>query len=305
MSDTFCVMPWLGKEIYQTGRVGHCCWLSPQYDIDLIRSELNAGIKTSACTKCWHAESQGKTSRRQQKNTLADVMYDLNIENLQQMCAEYDPTMYQITTSNVCNAACIMCNSDWSSRWESLLGKAHKRTITEQSLAEINFDTAKYVELLGGETLLESSNIEILQRLNSDCTVSLITNGSIELTPTLNQALKKFKNLIICFSIDGTERQYEYQRWPLKWDTMLLNLEKFKELNCDISVNFTLTNILLPYKQKTIDWFTSKNLNYFITEVTDPWYFSPDTPVNERTIQELDKQDSLKGINRRDFGILY
>lgn len=47
MSDTFCVMPWLGKEIYQNGRVGHCCWLSPQYDIDLIRSELNAGIKTS------------------------------------------------------------------------------------------------------------------------------------------------------------------------------------------------------------------------------------------------------------------
>lgn len=305
MEKTFCVMPWLGKEIYQNGKVGHCCWLSKDYDIDLVRKELGNGVKTSACAKCWHAEAQGQTSRRQQQNILADTLYDLNLENIQKMCTVYNPTIYQISTSNVCNAACIMCNATYSSRWESLSGTTRKRVISDDAINEIDFDNAMYVELLGGETLLESKNIEILEKLNSNCTVSLITNGSVELTNRMLSVLSKFKRLIICLSIDGTERIFEYQRWPLKWDTLLLNLEKFRKLKCDLSVNFTLTNILLPYKQQTIDWFNSQELNYFITEATGPHYFSPNSPITEETIRELDRQDRLKGINRRDFGIEY
>ena len=304
MKDTFCVMPWLGKEIYQNGVVGHCCWLSPKYNIDTVRQELASGIQSSACAKCWAAESNGETSRRQQKNILADTLYDLSIENIQQQCTEYTPTIYQITTSNVCNAACIMCSGAWSSRWETLLGKAKKRTITDDMLDQIDFDTARYVELLGGETLLESKNIEILSRLNSDCVVSIITNGSIELSDQLYTVLKKFKQLIICVSIDGTGRVFEYQRWPLKWDTLLENLEKYRQLQCWLSVNFTLTNVLLPYKQQTIDWFNSENLPYSITVVETPSYFSPSNPVTEETIRELDRQDRMKGIDRRDYGIL-
>lgn len=303
MKDTFCVMPWLGKEIYQNGLVGHCCWLSPEYDIDVVRQDLTAGVQSSACARCWAAESKGESSRRQQKNVLADILYDLSIENIQQQCTEYTPTIYQVTTSNVCNAACIMCSDTWSSKWETLLGKAKKRTITDDMLDEIDFDTARFVELLGGETLLERKNIELLERLNSDCTVSLITNGSIELSDRMYTVLKKFKKLIICVSIDGTERVFEYQRWPLKWDVLLENLEKFKQLQCELSVNFTLTNVLLPYKQQTIDWFESQNLNYSITEVERPSFFSPRNPITEETIRELDRQDQFKGINRRDYGI--
>jgi len=303
MSDTFCVMPWLAKEIYPRGRIGHCCWLPQDYDIDLIRTEISNGIKTSACQKCWNSEDLGQTSRRQQQNILADTLYDLDIENLKKICTHYQPTIYQITTSNVCNAACIMCSPNYSSMWESLDGIAHKRTIGDELLNEIDFDTAKYVELLGGETLLESKNIEILERLNKDCTVSIITNGSIELTEDLLTVLKKFKKLILCLSIDGIESRYEYQRWPLKWDKLLVNLEKFKSIGCDISVHFALTNVLLPYKQETLDWFEKNNLNWFISEVTQPACFNPRTPINEQTIQELDRQDMLKGIRRQDYGI--
>ena len=83
---------------------------------------------------------------------------------------------------------------------------------------------------------------------------------------------------------------------------MLENLEKFKQLNCELSVSYTLTNVNLPYKQQTIDWFTSQNLEYIINEVTWPQCLNPNKPINEKTIQELDRQDALKGIDRRDYG---
>ena len=40
----------------------------------------------------------------------------------------------------------------------------------------------------------------------------------------------KLKNLNICISIDGIGKQFEYIRYPLKWDTLLNNLKFFSAL---------------------------------------------------------------------------
>jgi len=302
LSKTFCVQPWLGKELGFVGRPDTvCCWLPKNHDLEQIRHDLVNNVKSSDCAKCWRAEANGQQSRRTQQNMLADTIYNLSIENIQSMCERdgYDPTIYQITTSNVCNGACIMCGPEDSSKWQSLLKQYDKREIEN---IDINFDTAKYVELLGGEPLLEQKNIEILKKLNRNCVVSFITNGSIDMKQELIDLLSEFKKIIICMSIDGIGPVFEYQRWPLKWSKLLENLSKFKKLGCDLSVSYTITNVNLPYKQETIDWFESQNLKYIINECNRPHYFAITAPISEETIQELDRQDSFKGIDRRDYG---
>jgi len=306
-------MPWLGKDLFNTGENKICCWLEQSYDIDQIRYDLLNDVKSSACSKCWRAEAQGQQSRRQQQNTLADVLYDMTIENLQLMCdttkgireqlmsgpTNYNPTMYQINSSNVCNGACIMCGPEASSKWQSLLKDHNKRVVHD---IDIDFATAKYVEFVGGEPLLEQKYVDILEKLNRDCVVSIVTNGSVDIKPQLLNLLKEFKNLVICMSIDGVGPIFEYQRWPLKWNKLQENLANFKQLDCNLSVSYTLTNINLPYKQQTIDWFDSQGLPYIINECIFPKHFAASAPISEKTIQELDRQDALKGIDRRDYG---
>ena len=300
IEPTFCIQPWLSKEITPS-RTKVCCWLPEEHDLEQIRHDLLNDINSKDCDKCWRAEANGEQSRRLQQNMLADTLYNMSVESLRDMCKTdgYKPTIYQINTSNTCNGACIMCGPNASSKWQSLYKDFNKKEIDN---IDINFDTAKYVELLGGEPLLEQKNIEILKKLNKECTVSFVTNGSIDIKQELIDLLSKFKKSIICISIDGVGSIYEYQRWPLKWTKLLENLDKFKKLQCDLSVSYTLTNINLPYKQETIDWFNEQELDYIINEVSWPECFNPSNPISEETIRELDRQDALKGIDRRDYG---
>lgn len=319
MADVFCIQPWLGKETKLTNgkKYKECCWLSKDYDIDQVRKDLTQGIKTSACQRCWDAESNDLISRRQQQNLLADTLYNLSIENLQKLCIEqgYAPTIYQINTGNKCNGACIMCGPKASSKWQSLLKQHSPHTelpydhefdldFDNAKFVDfgLDFDNAKFVEFLGGEPLLEKKVIPILEKLNKDCCISFVTNGSISIDKKLLDLLRKFNKLIICLSIDGIGPVFEYHRWPLKWNKLLENLEQFRSLECDLSVSYTLTNINLPYYDETISWFKSQNLKYLINKVRHPEYFDPDNPISKKTISALDKQDLLKGINRKDYG---
>jgi len=313
MSKTFCVQPWLGKDLpspfldksqYDNSSFRYCCWMTYDYDIEKVRQDLLDGVPNSACSKCWQAEQRGESSQRQIRNTLADNLYDLNIDNLKAMVSKqgYTPTIYQVPTSNLCNGACIMCSGALSTKWQSIdkENKEYKYEILED--IQIEYDTAKFVEFVGGEPLLEQRNIEILEQLNPDCVISLVTNGSVEINKKLLQVLAKFKRVIICLSIDGIEQVFEYQRWPLQWNKLLENLTKFRDLQCDISVSYTSTNVNLPYKQQTIDWITQQGLPYIVNDARYPSYFNPSTPIGVETISELDRQDKLKGIDRRDYG---
>jgi len=302
LSDTFCVQPWLSKELGFDGMPNNvCCWLPKNHDLEQIRSDLLNSVKSNDCAKCWRAEANGEQSRRLQQNMLADTIYDLSIQNIQIMCERdgYNPTIYQVGTSNLCNGACIMCNGDYSTKWQSLNRKPNYKVIDD---VQIHYDTAKFVEFVGGEPILEQRNIEILEQLNPECVISLVTNGSVELNKELLQILAKFKRVIVCLSIDGVGPVFEYHRWPLKWNKLLENLTRFRSLKCDLSVSYTLTNVNLPYKQETIDWLNKQQLPYMLNEVAHPVYFAVTAPISEETIQELDRQDALKGIDRRDYG---
>ena len=306
MSDTFCVMPWYGLEIGKKN--SNCCWLVSNHDIDEVKKDLLNGVKSKWCTKCWKAEENGNVSRRLQQNVLLDVLTDKSIETLENDVKENKNKIlwYSVHTSNKCNSACVTCGPDSSSKWNSLL-KTNAKTRTLNNIdSNLDYKQAKFIEFLGGEPLLENKNLEILKKLlshgNSKCVISIVTNGSILLSKKYINVLSQFKKVIICLSIDGIGSVFEYMRWPLKWDLLLQNLELFRSKNFEISVSYTLSNVNLPFKEETINWFENEKLPYIINNVVYPWYFSPDTSINNKITQQiLNDQDKLKGISRFNF----
>jgi hypothetical protein len=281
--DTFCVLPWYGLELPWKSP---CCLLPKNADIDQVKQDLLAGIKTPACSKCWTIESQGNKSKRQLENEFLDYKLDRDLESIKKDCVttEISPLMYQIQTSNLCNQACVSCDSGASTKW----GEIEKRMgITPKQLTkinlqniDINYSTAQRVSLLGGEPLFDPTTFTILEKLveqkNTDCFVSFVTNGSIALSHSKLELLSKFTNLNICISVDGIGSVFEYMRWPAKWPMLLENISRYQKITENVCISYTISSLNVLYYQQTIDWFNSQGIRYNHNMVNEPAWLSLD-----------------------------
>jgi hypothetical protein len=278
MSNTFCVLPWYSKEISKN--ITPCCLLPDEYDLEDIKKTLLSGQQHSACQKCWDIEASGHLSRRQQENKFLDYKLDRDLEKIQQDCVDNKSTtlLYQITTSNLCNQACVTCDSSASTKWHELDRKMDVAQILHHSIndfsKEIDYTNAKRIEILGGEPLFDPVSLQLLDQLlannNRDCFISVVTNGSITLKPAQIHKLKQLNDLNICISIDGIGSVFEYMRWPGKWPKLLENIEQYKSIAKTITVSYTISAVNALYYDQTVEWFDKNNLSYNHNIVTYP-----------------------------------
>jgi hypothetical protein len=343
--ESFCVLPWYGQEISWDYKSSHCCLLPKTYNITKIKSDMLQGLKPSECQKCWKLEDQGLLSDRKLKNSALDFWSGRDLRTIvQESTVDSDDTqILKLTTSYTCNSACVTCNSDASSFWNTFERRVN-RTIpikkytfidVEQIKTQVDFKNLKILSLLGGEPLLEKNNFLFLQHLidvgNTDVFVTIITNGSVKLSKQHVEMFSAFPNLNFCISIDGCGLVFEYLRWPLTWDKVVENIDQYRSITNNINVSYTISNLNILYHASTVDWFRANDLAWNHNVVYEPSYFSPkilpsnvkktiknllsvkefdalvgneqevSTELWQRFQQEIEFQDSAKGINIRDY----
>jgi hypothetical protein len=331
--DTFCVLPWYSVEL--PGNTP-CCLLPKNTDVAQLKNDLLAGIKSEACSKCWNIESTINLSRRQLENQFLDYKLNRDLDKIRNDCQDNKnkAMLYQLNTSNLCNQACVSCNSGASTKWADLNRKNNLPTIKHHGLdmlaLDIDYQHCRRMSLLGGEPLFDPKTFEILQNLvdydNTDCFVTMVTNGSIRLNQTQVELLKKFTDLNICISIDGIDSVFEYMRWPGKWDNLVTNLNHYLDITPNISVSYTISALNALYYDQTVAWFKQNNLRYNHNIVDNPqWLSVRHMPVefkkllkhhdffkqwcnidgNETSIatftDNIMHQDQLKKISIRDY----
>lgn len=280
---SFCILPFYGKEL---PRDIACCLMAP-HSIDEVRTEMLAGVRPTACHKCWTLEDQGQISDRMLKNSSLDFYQNKNIHQILQECqaGNYQTLHYKIDTSNTCNSTCITCNDSFSTSWGKLKEKngmvpSKEWTVEAESLEDkIDFRAAQVISFRGGEPFLSDANFQILEKLidhsNTDCFVSFVTNGSFKLSKRHKQILKHFDRVNFCFSIDGTDSVFEYIRYPLSFEQIKENILICRQNNIIPSVSYTLSNINLLYHSRTVAWFNEQNLSYLVNPVYSPAHFAP------------------------------
>ena len=224
-------------------------------------------------------------------------------------------------------------NKVWSAHLAWLEGKVQEKEtyinfVPKSVFEDINYKDLVMLSFVGGEPLLEKKNFQALEQLlahnNTNCFISLVSNGSVELTADQKHILSQFKNVNICLSIDGIEERFEYMRHPLKWSVLLDNIKLFRELNYILSVSYLVSNVNVLYYKETVAWFNSQKLPYNHNMVFDPPYFSPYAlPIEVKNsidissipkvqgerdlanfrlaIEELQEQDRLKNISLKDY----
>jgi MoaA/NifB/PqqE/SkfB family radical SAM enzyme len=306
--DTFCVLPWLGREINWNNSETHCCLLPKSYNIDSIRNAMLSSARPPECQRCWNLEEQGLKSDRQVKNSALDFYWDRDLPLIYEDIKNgLDKILIlKLFTSYTCNAACFSCNSGSSSKWGELeqqinpsnIQKKYKFIDINYIKQKVDFKNLKMLSLMGGEPLYEKKNFELLEHIlelgNDQVFLSMVTNGSVPLTVRQKQTLSKFKNINFSVSIDGIGPVFEYLRFPLKWDQLNYNLSFFKETTTNISVNYTLSNLNILYHNQTVEWFNKNNIIYSVNPVYRPSYLqcgSLSAPIKKILKQQLSADD--------------
>lgn len=283
MNNYFCVLPFYGVEIgHNFPKNIYCCRLSPSADINKVQQSMLDQQRALSCSTCWKLEDQGLASERQLHNTAFDYYLDRDLEKIEQDAINQlnRPQIVKLHTSNLCNGTCVTCGSHSSSAWAALENKKiNYNKMSIDAIDAIDWADIKQLSFVGGEPLLEKLNFEILNRLiechNTDCFISVVTNGSCELTSFQTQLLSQFKNLNICLSIDGIGSRFEYLRYPLSWDVLCKNLRLFRTITSNISVSAMISNLNVFYYTELMDFFREQNLKYLCKQVDDPLYFAP------------------------------
>ena len=307
------------KELYinHTGRFRNCCiqtqgygekgflksqnpneWFAKQYDLNLVREDLQAGSRNPSCSKCWNLEDKGHNS------------YRMNWNRSTYYAASTTPEIEIIDfrLGNQCNLQCRICNPMWSDQ----LGKSYQlakdkgifnsvnQSFTEGTIkpsSEVMEDligfclrtpSLKEIKFAGGEPFVMSEVEYFLTRMiqegRNNLTVSFLTNTTTAKESTI-ELLKQFKKVIMQCSIDGIGEDIEFQRFPCKWSVIERNFRKFVDCGFEVSLTPCWSQLNALGVVDFLNWASEfDNVHVAYNEVTNPTYLDYKLiPLKHRT----------------------
>jgi MoaA/NifB/PqqE/SkfB family radical SAM enzyme len=248
------------------------------------RNEFNSGYFPNECLSCQRKEEIGQTSFRQDnlkefEETTNKILSGENFDKIEYM---------DIKLGNICNLKCRMCNPYASSLLKNEFEQIYPGSLRQSESSEFdwykknnffqelsaNSKDLKLLHFTGGEPFLNREMWDYIDRLiEMDLAKKIILRFNTNFTTfseNIFSKLKHFKEVRLYLSIDATDKEFEYIRYPGKWETIVCNLNELNRLAKDYS---NLTVILNPVIQilnvtaiKSLALFLSQfeSINHFI-----------------------------------------
>lgn len=216
-----------------------------------VREILSSGKRHKKCNWCFEEEDAGRKSKRQRDNEKYLDWLKKGNEPFQGLAK------VELNLGNTCNLKCRTCGSHSSSTWmeEDYEVNEKKRYPSYKHFAhhmkkyhqhyddespfwedlENNLSTIKQFDFYGGEPFMSKKMWRILEvavekNLAKDIEVHYATNGT-QWPEDKVEIFKHFRHVHLSFSVDGIGDQFEYMRYPAKWDEVTENMKKAVELN--------------------------------------------------------------------------
>jgi molybdenum cofactor biosynthesis enzyme MoaA len=290
-----CVIPYsyVGVHVGQK-KQDPCCWYRSTGDnpIAEVKNNIESGKIDKNCQLCHTQEANNQFSGRQR------ALAQLNHHELPEflITKKIDTFFMFITFSNKCNMACRICNPGTSSLYDSIWNnnKVEPKSIRDDPTyfeiikADIRNKIDQYKSLrlfiMGGEGTVQSDLYMLTdwlqeENLSKKIDLQIGTNGSVFLDETFSSWCNNFKSLSFGISIDSTdEDNFVYVRYPVKFEKIHNNLQKFKLLaethsnvDFDIRPTFYINNI--AYLKEFLDYFekfriSNRNIRIFDNTLT-------------------------------------
>src|SRR6056300_102715 len=243
------------------------------------------------CKQCYQVEVSGGESKRLREINYWSRYYNIDTNNVSKVIFDSaDMEMLDLKLGNICNLACATCHPASSSRWNTYYkqfkGSFDTTTQIWQDTDEFwnnlinNVKKVKKIEMAGGEPFMNQKqklliNYLVENDLAKNIDITWISNCTFY-EEELIEKFKYFKAVNMTISIDNTHEQFEYMRYPAKWDEsydIFLKFNKLKEqklINLSISHTISFLNIFrLPEF-----WKWAKDHKVFVFNNLVMWPFS-------------------------------
>jgi len=251
----------------------------------------------SDCSQCAQVERAGGESKR-----LREIERWKHFEKgkLQSL---------DLKLGNTCNLACAICGSHSSSKWRSIdkqfqreaapLQDWQRRPQFWDQLAEVSQDVRR-VELSGGEPFMIKEQKRLLKFLVDEglapqIEITWFTNCT-QYPEDIVQYFEHFEHAGVMLSLDNTGPQFEFQRWPARWDETydvfkkLIALRDKDTLHVGISHSISGMNVYhLPAFHR---WARDHEVNVFNNIVMSPLNMQ-DLPYSfkQKVIEQFEGHD--------------
>lgn len=297
-----CYHPWVGLDISPQGEFKPCCKYSTSLannideyessqELIQLRQDFLSGQQPAGCARCWRDEAAGLPSKRTLDNEYVFNNQQPDLTSLK---------VLSIPFGNTCNLACRICNSYSSSRWgreetklkhhfPDIVINGHSKFYKDADFIQSIIDRTKnvvHVEFPGGEPFYADQEahhnliIHLENQGAENISLHYITNGTKFPDRALTDAWKRFKKVDIQLSIDGTRDQFEYNRWPADWSTVVHNIDRYLELknsnaNIQLSISHSVSIFTVYYLPEFLEWCSANHLpEPYLGLVSRPDYYS-------------------------------
>lgn len=287
-SEHFCYHPWVGLEINPQREFKPCCKYNQVIAKNLddyansahlskLREDFLNGVKPQGCSRCWNDESAGIESKRQ-----LDFRWIFNrqVQDLNKF------KVLSLAFGNTCNLSCRTCGSFSSSRWAyhekklkntsldiKQIYKHHKFYKDANFIGDIKKISDNLVDITfpGGESFITGirEQLDYLDYLIANgaenIALTYITNITTFPSDAFWSRWKKFRQVTIQMSIDGTGERFEYIRWPANWAECYANSKKYQQAqqqnsNIKLAISHTVSVFNIFYLPEFFMWCVKEKL---------------------------------------------
>jgi hypothetical protein len=242
-----------------------------------VRQAMIDGKRPIECEGCWKDEDTGIKSKRQYENE----RWAHIIPKLEQTAKLSDINLIyvELRLGNVCNNACLTCNSYSSTKWYPDEKKIANDLPWFKLRAMENFkwfenedfywdlanksQSVEEIYINGGEPTLIKAHFEYLKHL-----ITLGTAQNVHLVYSLNmmdipdrliELWKEFKQVTVNASIDDLGNRNYYIRYPTQWEETVASIEKLTKLsNLNWHVTQTVSILNIHTLAEFGYWFETK-----------------------------------------------
>jgi sulfatase maturation enzyme AslB (radical SAM superfamily) len=274
------------------GTVSRCGHMikAPQFDTleEMESSSWLQQIKDQMAQDHWPSECE------RCQETEPDSIRTFSIE-LDKQTSQQDYLQVGGMLDNLCNAACLTCNENLSTRIGSLKGRI-PMVNNLKSFLSLPQERIVHLDINGGEPAYSKNYKSILKNLPPNLrTLRLNTNCSTVLTELTDIADRGIE-VTVTVSCDGIGAVHELIRWPITWHTFYDNLMIYRSMPVKLNL-WTTVSVLNVEDLPNIQSFAREHgIDHSYAYLKTPWELSVDnTDVFARN-EYIRRQKELRGI---------
>lgn len=333
-SKTFCPLPFFQVVVRTDGAMSPCCIMTGSTNIkntsirefwesdslkDIKHKMIDGAETIDGCEVCYRSESViGKSMRTealQDYKFINENMYLKLIKHYGYLDKQ-TPSWLEMHLGNTCNLKCLTCRPEDSSMFlqeNKVIGISnHNQSdyVISQDIIDSNIDSMidhlSVLDLRGGESLLIPSIKRKLMKIPHEKCKNIVlkvqTNGTI-LDDTWKNIFKKFRSIEIMLSVDAYGNDNAYIRYPANWDSIEENVSYFKNMNYEIYINCTVSNLNFLLLDKLVNWAHERDIYFHYSTLEDPDYYHfsnlPESLLNKAKLKLApltNKYPTLNGL---------